>query len=445
MATTSTAAPVQADTLAQRTRRRITLRLAPFLFVLYILNYLDRVNISFASLQMTGELHFSNSVFGFGAGIFFIGYFLLQVPATMLVETWSARTFISISLIVWGALATTTGFITNAQQFYWIRFLLGVAEAGFFPGVIVYLTHWYRYEDRGKAVAMFMAAIPASNMLSAAIASVLIKITWFGYAGWRWLLILEGLPAVIAGFVTFFYLTDWPKDAKWLADDEREWITGALDQERQNKKRRETLTAWQALSHPQVIVFSLIYFCYITNSTGLGTWLPKIVQRISGLSQTQVILISGIPWLAALPAMLWSASHSDRTSERKFHAALPILFFGVALLVSVFAGNRIGLAIAAFSVATMALYSFPSPFWALPTVFLSGPAAAASIALINSTGNLGGFLGPYVIGYLSDLTGGFTAGLLYLVGAGFAGGLLVLSLRPEKSPAPLVVVAKRMA
>ena len=421
------------------------MRLAPFLFVLYILNYLDRVNVSFASLQMTGELHFSNSVFGFGAGIFFIGYFLLQVPATMLVETWSARTFIGVSLIIWGALATTTGFISNAQQFYWIRFLLGIAEAGFFPGVIVYLTHWYRYEDRGKAVAMFMAAIPASNMLSAAIASFLIKITWFGYSGWRWLLILEGLPAVVAGVVTFFYLTDWPKDATWLAADEREWITGALEQERQTKKRRATVSAWQALSHPQVVVFSLIYFCYITNSTGLGTWLPKIVQRISGLSQTQVILISGIPWLAALPAMLWSASHSDRTSERKLHAAVPILLFGVALLVSVFAGNRVGLAILAFSVATMALYSFPSPFWALPTVFLSGPAAAASIALINSIGNLGGFLGPYVIGYLSDLTGGFTAGLLYLVGAGFLGGLLVLSLRPEKAPAPLVVAAKRMA
>ena len=441
----ATLTPAQADTLPERTRRRITMRLAPFLFVLYILNYLDRVNVSYASLQMTGELHFSNAVFGFGAGIFFIGYFLLQVPAAMLVETWSARSFIGASLILWGGLATTTGFISTAQQFYWIRFLLGIAEAGFFPGVIIYLTHWYRYEDRGKAVAMFMAAIPASNMLSAAIASVLIKITWLGYSGWRWLLMLEGLPAIVAGIVTFFYLTDWPKDARWLADDEREWITGALEQERLTKKRRETLTAWQALSHPTVVVFSLIYFCYITNSTGLGTWLPKIVQRISGLSQTQVILISGIPWLAALPAMLWSASHSDRTSERKLHAALPILLFGVALLVSVFAGNHIVLAIAAFSVATMALYSFPSPFWALPTVFLSGPAAAASIALINSIGNLGGFLGPYVIGYLSDQTGGFTAGLLYLVGAGFLGGLLVLSLRPEKSPAPLAVAAKRMA
>ena len=433
MAINPTLATAPADTLAERTRRRITMRLAPFLFVLYILNYLDRVNISFASLQMTGELHFSNSVFGFGAGIFFIGYFLLQVPAAMLVETWSARTFIGVSLIIWGALATTTGFISNAQQFYWIRFLLGVAEAGFFPGVIVYLTHWYRYEDRGKAVAMFMAAIPASNMLSAAIASFLIKITWFGYAGWRWLLILEGLPAVIAGVVTFFYLTDWPRDAKSLADDERQWITGALDQERQTKKRRQTVTAWQALSHPQVIVFSLIYFCYITNSTGLGTWLPKIVQRISGLSQTQVILISGIPWLCAIPAMLFMASHSDRTGERRWHSAIPLFVVGIALWLSIAAGNHLVFAIAAFAVATMALYSFPSPFWVLPTIFLSGPAAAASIALINSAGNLGGFAGPYIIGYLADKTGSYTGGLLYLVACGLVGSALVLTLRTSHS------------
>jgi ACS family tartrate transporter-like MFS transporter len=437
----ATPASSERDDLARRTRRRISRRLVPFLFVLYVLNYIDRVNISYAALNMTDELGFSNAVFGFGAGIFFIGYFLLQIPATLLIETWSARSFIGGSLLLWGAVATMTGFVQNAQQFYWIRFALGAAEAGFFPGVIVYLTHWYRYEDRGKAVAMFMAAIPMSNMVSALMASVLIRITWLGYSGWRWLLILEGFPTVIAGIVTFFYLDDRPADARWLPDDERRFITGELERERDAKKARQTLTPWQALRNPQVVLLALVYFCYITNSTGLGTWLPKIVQRISGLSTTQVILVSAIPWLAAIPVMLITAWHSDRTRERRWHTALPILIVGVALLFSIWAGNHLVLAITAFSAATMALYSFPSPFWALPTIFLGGPAAAASIALINSVGNLGGFLGPYAIGFLTDLTGGYDAGVYYLVATGIFGGLLVLSLRSARDkPTPASAV-----
>jgi len=209
------------EPVARRTTRRIARRLAPFLFILYVFNYIDRVNVSYAALQMTGELHFSNAVFGFGAGVFFIGYFLFQIPQTMLVELWSARKYIGATLVGWGALATFTGLISSAHQFYWIRFFLGVAEAGFFPGVIVYLTHWYRYEDRAKAVAMFMLAIPMSNLLGATFAVFLMKIHWFGYGGWRWLLMLEGFPAVLTGLATFFYLTDRPKDAKWLAEDER--------------------------------------------------------------------------------------------------------------------------------------------------------------------------------------------------------------------------------
>jgi len=418
------------DSLPIRTRRKITLRLVPFLFLLYLLNYLDRVNISFAALQMTGDLHFSNSIFGFGAGIFFIGYFLFQVPLTMLTEVWSARNFIGLSLIVWGVLATLGGFIQSDHQFYALRFCLGVAEAGFFPGVLVYLTHWYRAQDRGKSVAMFMTAIPASNMIGAGISAALMRIDWMGLRGWRWLLILEGFPAVLAGIVTFFYLTDWPSQARWLQDDERTWITNELRAEQEKRKGQRKLSPWQALRNPHVAILSVIYFCYITNSVGLGSWLPKIVQRISGLSQTEVILLSGIPWLCAIPAMLVMASHSDRTGERRLHAAVPLFIVGVALSLSIAAGRHIALAIGAFSVATMALYSFPSPFWALPTAFLSGPAAAAAIALINSAGNLGGFVGPYVIGYLADRTGGsYSAGLMYLVGSGLAGSALVLALR----------------
>ncbi len=417
------------EPVAARARRRIARRLVPFLFVLYVLNYVDRVNISFAALQMTGELGFSNTVFGLGAGIFFIGYFLLQIPAAMLVESWSARKFIGVSLIVWGGLATLTGLISTAPQFYWIRFLLGIAEAGFFPGVIIYLTHWFRYQDRAKAVAMFMAAIPTSNMLGAAVAAGLMRLEWLGLAGWRWLLILEGLPAVIAGVATFYYLTDRPAQAAWLAADEREWITRELADERERKTAQAKLGAGAAIRQPQVILLSLAYFCYITNSVGLGTWLPKIVQRISGLSTTQTILISGIPWLAAVPVMLYMASHSDRTGERRWHAAVPLVVASAALALSVQAGGSLMLAVAAFSMATMALYSFPSPFWALPTLFLSGPAAAASIALINSVGNLGGFLGPYIVGYLTDRTGSYIAGIYYLMAAGLVGGVTVLSLR----------------
>ena len=425
------------DDIAERTRRHITRRLMPFLFVLYIFNYINRVNVGYAALQMRADLGFSNTVFGFGAGIFFIGYFLLQIPSTLLTELWSARLFITMSLIVWGGLAALTGLIDSAQEFYWVRFLLGIAQAGFFPGIIVYLTHWFRYEDRAKAVAMFMIAIPASNMVGAAVAAALMRLDWLGWNGWRWLLILEGLPTVILGLVAFFYLTDRPKDAQWLPEDERQWITAELEREKEKKRGARKLGMLEALRHPQVIILALACFCYITNSVGLSSWLPTIVRRISGLSTTQVILISGIPWLVAIPMMLITAWHSDKTRERRWHTAIPLLIVGIALSLSIAAGNHLVLAIAAFSMATMALYSFPSPFWALPTIFLSGPAAAASIALINATGNLGGFAGPYMIGYLADLTGGYTAGLLYLVACGVIGSGLVLSLRVTRPEAEM--------
>lgn len=428
-------AELRSADLSERTRRRITRRLVPFLFITYVLNYVDRVNISFAALQMTGDLGFSNAVFGLGAGIFFVGYFLLQIPLTLLAEVWSPKRFIGISLVLWGIIAACGGLVHTAPEFYGVRFVLGIAEAGFFPGVIVYLTRWYRRQDRGKAVAMFMTAIPAANMLGAGIAAILMRITWLGLQGWRWLLILEGLPAVLAGCMTFVYLTDRPEEARWLPDDERDWICNELERDKDRAASQGAISVWEALRSSKVILFSLIYFCYITNSVGLGSWLPKIIQRISGLSTTQVILLSGIPWLCAIPAMLVVASHSDRTGERRWHAAIPLFIVGIALSMSIAVANETVLAIAAFSVATMALYSFPSPFWVLPTIFLSGPAAAASIALINSAGNLGGFVGPYLIGYFADRSGGYTGGLIYLVASGLLGSVMVLLLS-TKSAAP---------
>ncbi len=418
--------------IEERTRRRITRRLMPFLFLLYIIAYLDRVNVSYAGLEMTRELGFSNEVFGFGAGIFFFGYFLLEIPGTILVELWSARKWIARIMISWGILASLTGLIQNAQQFYWIRFLLGAAEAGFFPGIIVYLTHWYRYEDRGKAVAMFMAAIPISNILGSPLSGLLMKIDWLGLSGWRWLLILEGAPAVILGVITLFYLTDWPKDARWLPEDERRWITEELEREKRSKRAVKPLTVWQAMRQRDVVVLTLLYFLIVTGNYGFNLWLPKMVQQLSGLSTFQVTLISAIPFLAALPVMLLWGWHSDRTGERRWHTALPIFAAGLFLGLGQAAGQNVALAMAMFAIAAMGLYSYLPAFWALPTTFLSEAAAAACIGLINSFGNLGGFAGPYAVGFLSDKTGSYTAGVLYLVGSAMLASLLVFLLRGTK-------------
>jgi MFS transporter, ACS family, tartrate transporter len=421
------------DPIATRTRRRIMRRLVPFLFILYVFNYMGRVNIGYAALQLMGDLHFSNAVFGFGSGIFFIGYFLFQIPQTMLVEVWSARKFLGLALLFSGGLSIVMGMIVDAHQFYWVRFLLGIAEAGFFPGVIVYITHWYIREDRAKAVAMFYAAVPASNMVGAGLAAWLMTIHWLGYSGWRWMLVLEAVPQVILGIVTFFYLTDRPKDARWLREDERMWITAALERE-QGKTARKTYKVWEALRDPRVLLLAAVYFAFNTNSVSLAIWLPKIVQGVSGVSMLTVILITGIPWLFAVPAMLLSARHSDKTGERRWHTAAALLVVSFALGMSYLAGHHLVLAMAAFSVAMMALYSVPSPFWALSSGVMSGAgaAAAASVALINSVGNLGGFVGPYAIGFLRDQTGTYSTGIFYLIGVSLIGGLLVLlGLRPS--------------
>jgi MFS transporter, ACS family, tartrate transporter len=418
-------------TIAERTRRRVNWRLMPFLFALYIVANLDRANVGFAALRMSRELGFSDDVFGFGGGIFFLGYFLLEIPGTVLVEVWSARKWIARIMLTWGLLASATGWIHTAHEFYWLRFFLGVAEAGFFPGVVVYLSHWYRAEDRGKAVAMFMASIPASQVLGAPLAAALLRVHWWGYDGWRWLLILEGIPAIVLGVATLYYLTDRPEQARWLPLEEREWLAGELERERAARTRHPS--AWKALGNPDVLLLALILLLGLAPNYGLSLWLPQMVQRLSVFGVSQVSLIAAIPYLCSLPLMLITGWHSDRTGERKWHTAVPRLVSGAALTACFFSTQHIWLMVVMLSFAVVGFYCAHPGFWPLPNLFLGRAAAAASIGLINSFGNLGGFLGPYAIGWLTTRTGTFQASMLLLALCAFASGLLVLRVRVAKA------------
>lgn len=410
MASSSSSEPV-----AVRAHRRITRRLIPFICLLYVIAFLDRVNVSFAGLEMTRELGFSNAVFGFGAGVFFLGYFLFQVPGGILAEVWSARKWLSGILVVWGLLAGLTGLISNARQFYGLRLLLGAAEAGFVPGVLVFLTHWFRYSDRAKAIAMFLASVPLASIIGAPLAGLLMRVHWFGYPGWRWLLILEGLPAVVAGLVTGFYLTDWPREAQWLADDERTWISRELEIENQLKRAKQPMTVRQALGDRDVILLALSNFLINISSYGFIIWIPKIIQSLSGLDTLRVSLLTAIPFLAALPAMLIVSWHSDRTGERRWHAGLSALSLGIALALSQWAGSNLELAIIMFSWGAMGLFSYTPSFWALASSFLSDVAAAAAFGFINAIANLGGFVGPYMVGIVSSRTGSYSAAVFCMV------------------------------
>jgi sugar phosphate permease len=420
----------QLSEVGRRARRRIFRRTMPFLFLLFVIAYLDRVNVSYAKLTMINELGFTQQIYGFGAGIFFIGYFLLEIPGSLIAERWSARKWIARIMISWGVLSVLTGFIHNETQFYGARFLLGAAEAGFFPGIIVYLSHWFRAEDRAKAVALFMIALPITSIFAAPISGLLLDyVHWLGLSGWRWVFIIEGLPAILFGVATIFYLTDWPRDAKWLPEDERQWIERELESEKQLKKVARSHNALEGFKHPEVIILTLVYFFAVTSFYGFNFWVPTIIDRLAGLPKFGVTLIAAIPYFFALASMLIMGWSSDRTKERRWHTALPLVIGGIGLLGTIAAQQSLTLVIICLSITSIGLYGYLPSFWTLPTRVLTESAAAVAIGLINSCGNLGGFVGPYIVGYVSQKTGTEMAGMWFLAGSAFIAPVLVLSLR----------------
>jgi ACS family tartrate transporter-like MFS transporter len=409
--TTTTFTPEQ----EKATVRKITLRIIPFVFLLYIISYLDRANIGYAALQMNAELALSSEAFGFISGIFFIGYFLFEVPSNVMLNKYGARVWIARILISWGVLAALSAFVQNATQLYILRFLLGVAEAGFFPGIIVYLTYWFRSKELATTVALFTAAIPVSYIIGAPLSTLIMdNIHWFGWSGWRWMLFLEGIPAVIFGVVCFLRLTDKPAQAKWLTSDEKEWLMSELERDRQSKKNVKHLSVMQAIGNGKVLYLSFIYFVYQCGSLGVGYWMPQIIKGFSDkLSHTQIGFIAMVPYIVATVAMVaWSRS-SDHRNERRLHSAIPLAVAAAALTAAGLVGNPFA-AMALISTALAGLYAFKSPFWALPTLFLSRSTAAISTAVINSIGNLGGFVGPYAIGLIKGSGRSATAGLIFL-------------------------------
>jgi len=388
---------------------KLTARLLPFLFLLYVVAYLDRINVGFAALQMQSQLGFSDKVYGLGAGLFFAGYFFLQVPSNLALARLGARRWIAVIMFIWGGVSCATMLVRVPREFYILRFALGAAEAGFFPGMILYLKQWFPAVARARAVSIFMTAGPLAGVVGGPISGALLELRKAGLAGWQWLFIIEGTPAILLGGVVLSLLKDRPQQANWLNEEQKTWLAQTLEAESSALKAAGE-GVFAAFTDIRVWLLIIVYFGATTCSYGLSLWLPSLIRAVSGGSSLQIGWLSAIPYIATAVAMVLVGIHSDRSGERRWHLALAA-FAGALGLCGAGIVSSTGAEIAMLSVALMAPFSMMGPFWAICTSILGGAAAAAGIALINSFGNLGGFFGPYVIGWVRQLTGGFRGGL----------------------------------
>jgi ACS family tartrate transporter-like MFS transporter len=418
--------PIEAETM-----RRVSRRLIPLLMVCYFAAYLDRVNVGFAALTMNKALGMSAEIFGIGSGIFFLGYFLFEVPSNLILEKVGARRWIARILITWGIISAATAFVTGTWSFLAVRFLLGLGEAGFYPGIILYLTWWFPASYRSRIIGIFMTAIPISIVTGSLVSSQILRLgDWGGLSSWQWLFILEAAPAIIMGFVVMVYLTDSPDKAEWLEPAQRTWLAGRLADERGAKEAVKHYSLAETMRHPRVWLLTLVYFGQNVSGYGLVIFLPQIVSRF-GVGVGLNGLISALPFAAAAVAMVWWGTHADRANEHRLHTAAAAFLNFAGLAVCIFLNDPLFMMVAII-LSQMGQSSIAPTFWALPTAMLTGTAAAGGIAMINAVGNLGGFLGPYMMGAIKDATGSFTIGLLSIAMGTLVASIVLLVMGPEK-------------
>src|SRR5215470_14385979 len=417
-----------------RTIRKASARIIPFVFVLFVINYVDRVNIGFAALTMNKDLAITSQQYGFLAGIFFLGYFFFEVPSNLLLHKLGARVWIARILLSWGLVAILTGFAKTAFHLYFLRFLLGVAEAGYFPGIALYLTYWFRQRQLAHAMALLCTGVPIASVIAAPVSGLILDhIHWIGLSSWRWLLILEGIPAILAGIFTYFFLPNRPVGAKFLTAEEKDCILAELRQEESEKLSIYQMSARQALTNGKVWYLISLYFPYLLSMYAVVFWMPQLIKAASGqYSNTAVGTLVMLPYMAAGLAMVMVARSSDRSLERRYHAALPEIVAAIALfLIGTIVAPSLWLLIMLWCLVAVGIFSFMGPFWSLPCTFLAGSSAAVGIALINSIGNIGGFVGPYAMGAINRRTSNFRGGLV-LAGISLLLSATLLFMSPKR-------------
>ncbi|WP_211470744.1 MFS transporter [Collimonas humicola] len=409
------------------TYAKVTWRLLPMLFLCYVASYLDRVNVGFAKLQMLNDLKFSETVYGLGAGIFFLGYFIFEIPSNMMLHRVGARLWIARIMITWGIISGAMIFVDSPTSFYAMRFLLGVAEAGFFPGVILYLTYWYPAHRRGKMTALFMTGVPVSGVIGGPLSGWIMKALpgVHGLAGWQWMFILEAIPSLLLGVVVIFYLQDRIRGAAWLSEQEKQLLESQIQAETSHKQE---VSLGRMFANPRVWLMALIYFCFVMGLYGVSFWLPTIIKTTGVTDTFDIGLLTAIPYATAAIAMILIGHSADKRRERRWHVAIPAALGCIGLIFSTVYDHNTFLAMAALTLATVGIITVLPLFWSLPTAFLGGVAAAAGIALINSLGNLAGFVSPYLVGWLKDQTHSTNSGMYVLAASLLLGAVLTLSV-----------------